>query len=154
MANLNPYTRPINYNEGSYKSDLLQSMKPGKYMTDNNYANRLRPRRIEDIGFVSSQGASLSNNKPLIDIDSELRFQYQATRDPTKMFTPNFDHLDNNINFCPSKFGVDYTRYTNPNILAPKIAKNRFEPFYLNPQDNTRWKTPHFTGVQSRWEGR
>ena len=56
MTSLNIFARPINYNEGSYKDDLLQSMKPGKYNLDANYANRKIPRRVEDIGFLGKNG--------------------------------------------------------------------------------------------------
>ena len=84
MTSLNIFGRPINYNEGSYKQDLLQSMRPGQYVLDPNYANRKVPRRVQDIGFIGTQGASLSRNKSLVDIDTQMRMPYAATRDPAQ----------------------------------------------------------------------
>ena len=155
MTSVNIFARPINYNEGSYKQDLLQSMRPGQYLLDPNYANRKMPRRVEDIGFVGTQGASLARNKSLIDIDSKMRMPYNATRDPSQMQQQVFEkRAENNIDFCPTKMNIDYTRYSNPNILAPVHNKNRFEPLYLNPQEASRWKTPFLIGFQSRWDQR
>jgi len=155
MTSVNIFARPINYNEGSYKQDLLQSMRPGQYLLDPNFTNRKIPRRVEDIGFIGTQGASLARNKSLIDIDSKMRMPYNATRDPSQMHQAEFDKLpENNINFCPTKMNVNYTRYSNPIILSPEHSKNRFEPLYLNPQEATRWKTPFLIGHQSRWENR
>ena len=155
MTSLNIFARPINYNEGSYKQDLLQSMRPGQYSLDPNYANRKVPRRVEDIGFVGTQGVSIAKNRNLVDIDSGLRMPYMATRDPFQKTQPFFDApSQKNVDYCPTKMNVDYTRYSNPNILAPVHAVNRFEPLYLNPQEATRWRTPFLIGAQSRWQNR
>ena len=155
MTSLNIFGRPINYNEGSYKQDLLQSMRPGQYVLNANYANRKVPHRVQDIGFIGTQGASLSKNKSLVDIDTQMRMPYVATRDPAEKHQKEFEKpSENNVDFCASKMNVDYTRYSNPNILAPEHSKNRFEPLYLNPQEATRWRTPFLVGVQSRWQQR
>ena len=155
MTSLNIFGRPINYNEGSYNDDLLQSMRPGKYNLDANYANRKIPRRVEDIGFLGKNGVSIAKNKNLIDIDSKMRMSYAATRDPFKKSHPEFNDVPGNtVNFRDTSMNVNFTRYSNPNILAPVHSKNRFEPLYLNPQEVTRWKTPFLTGIQTRWEQR
>ena len=100
MTSLNIFARPINYNEGSYKDDLLQSMKPGKYNLDANYANRKIPRRVEDIGFLGKNGVSIAKNKNLIDVDSKIRMPYAATRDPFKKSHPELNAVPGNtVNF-------------------------------------------------------
>lgn len=151
---MNKFDRPINYLEGSYQNDLKQSMQPGMMLLDQNYANRKYPKRIENIGYIGTQGDSLSKDKNLMDIDSELRIKYRATRDPFQKFRPPVDHKDNNHDFCDANMNVDYTRYSNPVIFAPVHAKNRFEPLYLNPQEVTRWRTPFLIGEQTRWAQR
>lgn len=145
----------IDFNEGSYKEDLYQSLGPGYYRTFSGYANHVEPRRISDIGYNGTHGSSIRTDKSLIDNDSELRIKYYATKDPTRMFMKNTCVPEpNNLHFSERRMNVDYTRQSNPLILAPECSKNRFESLYIDHQHSSRWKTPFLIGEQSRWSGR
>lgn len=147
----------LKYDQGTYARDLKQSTDPLRYKLDPTFANRCSPCRPDEVGYISSNGVSLNTKQNLVDIDSQLRYKYRATKDPSQKYIPNCmgetceaQSSNELLHFPQCDIGTDYTRITNPNCTLKGTGINRFTPLYLNPQDESRWLHPGEVGINYR----
>ena len=135
----------LNYDTCAYKQNLYQSVGPGEYRLTE-------PPNTEEICFSDSphirmqyQGVSVSQDKPLIDVDSELmNITRAATNCPSRKYIPDgtqcgmVDPRDEEKNKVHGKecfFSVEDTRLSNPPCTLRGTGWNRWEWLCLNPQE-------------------
>jgi len=154
------------YDEGTYKVELEQSTGPLKYILDPTQANRAKPCRMGEPGKLGKVGVSITHERPLVDVDSDLkRLQFPATGDPSRMYRPCCELCGSpkktDVETCKSCQGAsfdfpecenltEYTRFTNPICTSREVGINRFQPLQLNPQDENRWLHPSEIGINYR----
>lgn len=163
----------LKYDPNTYAAELKQSTGAVKYRLDPYFANQCAPCRAPEVGFIGKQGVSITHQRPLIDVDSDLRLlNFQATRDPSQKYQPQCPdgkNRDGNgypcgggvtAGFCDSQeklhhfpiceIGTDYTRISNPTCTMRGTGVNRFQPLCLQPQDQCRWLNPSEVGINYR----
>jgi len=139
----------LNYDCGTYKQELNQSIRPGNY--------KLREPKISCKPCYPSpptirlqkRGVSIDKNISLIDIDSELLgLSRRHSKDPSKRYVPeknlnsNLQHWDNC--FIPE----ENTRLSNPSCNLRGTGINRWEWLCQNPQD--RIEVPFDYNISNR----
>lgn len=161
------------YDVNAYRKQLEQSTNPLKYRLDPIFANRCDPCRITQPGFIGRVGVSVTHQRPLVDVESDLLLlNYKNTKDPNQKFKPTCAQCGECIEGYPCGGGVvascdkcqeklfhlpvcespitDSTRISNPVCTARGIGINRFQPLCLNPQDENRWLHPSEVGISYR----
>lgn len=140
------------YDPNTYATDLKQSTAPVLWTLDPNYANHCNPTFGCDIGYNSRNGVSIAKDKPLIDVDSDLKLlNFRNSLNPSDKYIPPSHCTTNNYHFPCSNLGTEYTSISHPKCLfrgSPLI--NRFQPLCLNPQDELRWLQPSEIGINYR----
>lgn len=127
----------LNYDQCTYKHNLRQSIGTGDY--------QLNTPRIECTGCfpqdpkltIGKYGASLCGDKPLVDVDSELKIiTRKASNCPTQKYLPQPTPFCNTVNLqdCRSVPQED-TRLSNPPCTMRGTGWNRWEWLCQNPQD-------------------
>lgn len=168
----------LRYDTDTYRTDLNQSVRPMNWTLDpvrNNQPTLCFP---EDPFYRSTQGVSLKANESLIDTESDLRLlNLRASRDPQKKYLPkctdnkncepcrkgypcgNGDVLQDKCKQCQDPLidfkvcnrpTTDQTRLSNPQCTMRSTGINRFNPLYLNNQDETKWLVQGEVGISSR----
>lgn len=141
------------YDLGTYEQELKQSQGPGLYFLDPNQFQRCDPCRPADIGQLASQGVSISCNKSLVDVESDLFLRnYVWSDDPRKKFQPQFNKTPSAglHHFKPCGPKTDYSRLSVPICSARGLGLNRFQPLNQNPQAPCRWQHPLRIGTSQR----
>lgn len=156
------------FDEGAYRANLKQSTGPLKYLLDPTRANQERPCRPTTPGYIGRVGVSLTHERALVDVDSDLKLlQYPASRDPEKKYKPACALCGqpkppgSNASDCVScqakAFNLpecgnttDFSRISNPICTSRELGINRFQPLRLNPQDENRWLHPSEVGINYR----
>ena len=160
------------YDMKAYQRSLEESTKPLNYRLDPIAYTRCDPCRPPQPGYISKSGVSVTHQRPLVDVESDLfRLQYKNTKDPNAKFNPNCPESEDCVEGYPCGGGVvagcenrqeklfhlpmcgpftDYTRISNPICTARGIGINRFQPLCLNPQDENRWLHPSEVGISYR----
>lgn len=160
------------YDQGTYCVDLKQSTAPLKRMLDPTFANNCTSCRPADIGYIGKQGASVTHQMPLIDVESDMKLlTYRNTRDPMKKYRPCCPYCKNPssegypcgggvvacqecrgkmYHFPACSISTDYPRVTNPPCNLRGTGVNRFQPLCLDPQDLNRWEVPGEVGINYR----
>jgi hypothetical protein len=160
------------YDSGAYDANTIQSTRPALHILNPISTNQCNPCRVPDVGYLGKVGVSVSTDRSLIDIDSNLRFGgYVATRDPNKKYKPTCPQCGTCNEGYPCGGGVvegckncqekldhlpscdnntEYTRISNPICNSRGVGVNRFQPLCLNPQDETRWLQPSNVGINYR----
>lgn len=160
------------YDEGAYTQSVKQATGPAQYILDPVRNDRCKPCRVDEPGFIGKVGVSITHERPLIDVESDLKsLNFKNTDDPNKQFKPICpqcgDCMDGYpcgsgvVDGCPKcqkelfhlpmcNFNTDYTRISNPICTARGLGINRFQPLYLNPQDENRWMHPSEVGISYR----
>jgi len=168
------------YDPAAYARDLKQSTDPIRYRLDPSFANTCRPCRAPQVGWIGKVGVSLTHQRPLVDVESDLKLlDYRASRDPQQKYIPDCkipNHQrgggDNTCmegypcgggvvagcqarqeqlyHFPSCDIGTDYTRISNPICTSRGVGINRFAPLCLQPQDEDRWLTPSQCGINYR----
>ncbi len=134
----------LNYDTCAYKQDLYQSVGPGEYRLTE-------PPNTDDICFAESphirlqyQGVSVPQDKPLIDVDSELmNITRPASACPSRKYIPDGSQcgltnpMDNEKKNHAKDcfFTVEDTRLSNPPCTLRGTGWNRWEWLCLNPQE-------------------
>tara|TARA_B100000123_G_scaffold272560_1_gene255896 strand:+ start:2981 stop:3613 length:633 start_codon:yes stop_codon:yes gene_type:complete len=135
----------LNYDTCAYKQNLYQSVGPGEYRLTE-------PPNTDEICYAESphirlthQGVSVSQDMPLIDVDSELmNLTRPATNCPSRKYIPDgsqcglVDPSDENKNKVHGKecfFTVEDTRLSNPPCTLRGTGWNRWEWLCLDPQE-------------------
>jgi hypothetical protein len=162
----------LGYDEGAYQRELQQSTAPLSHIMDPSAVNRCNPCRVPEPGYIGKVGVSLTHQRPLIDVESDLKLlNYPATRDPNQQFTPTCPKCGKCNEGYPCGGGVvadccncqeelyhlpmcdmstEYTRISNPICTSRGVGVNRFQPLCLNPQDENRWLHPSEVGINYR----
>ncbi len=161
------------YDPATYATDLKQSTDPLLYRLDPSYCVICNPCRPAQPGYIGRIGVSLTEQRPLIDVESDLLLLNRlASRDPNMKYQPNCPQCQNCgssgypcgggvasgcqncqealLHFPTCNIGTEYTRYTNPLCTSKEVGINRFVPLYLDPQDEARWLQPSEVGVNCR----
>lgn len=74
----------------AYAVDLKQSTAPLNWQLDPNYSNTCKPCFANDVGYIGRQGVSISKDRSLIDIDSNMKLlNYRNSRNPAMKYTPS-----------------------------------------------------------------
>ena len=143
----------LNYDTCAYKQNLYQSVGPGEYRLTE-------PPNTEEICFANSpqirmqyQGVSVPQDKPLIDVDSELlNLTRPATNCPSRKYIPDgsqcglVDPRDEEKNKVHGKdcfFTVEDTRLSNPPCTLRGTGWNRWEWLCLDPQERVLMPFDH-----------
>lgn len=169
----------LDYDMGSYKTDIAQSMRPLEFNLDlNKYKNNLdysscAPSFLgNDIGYVGFYEKSDKidyDKRPMIDIESDLtRRDIKLSRDPRAQYlppccdpnSPGYPAGDGYHTTCKVNKGIPfvqdcrnyttYPRVINPPITLKGTGVNRFEFPPLEPQEPSRWDFLYYKGTNSR----
>lgn len=160
------------YDANAYKIALEQSTAPLRHVMDPGNYNRCDPCRPADIGYIGNVGVSITHQRPLIDVESDLRLlNYPLSKDPAQQYQPSCpqcgrcfegypcgggvvagckDCQERLFHFPACSIGTDYTRISNPKCSSREVGVNRFQPLCLNPQDENRWLPPSEVGINYR----
>ena|SRR3989338_1426389 len=162
----------LKYDPSTYARDLKQSTDPLRWRLDPHRNNQCSPCRPADPHYRASQGVSITHQRSLVDVESDLkRLHIKATNDPAQEYIPHCPNCRNCQSGYPCGGGVlsgchncqeqlfhfpvchvatDYTRITNPTCTMRGTGINRFNPLYLEPQDEVRWLVQGEVGISSR----
>ena len=164
----------LRYDNNAYEADLQISTAPARRILDPVYANVCNPCRPAQPGWLGRNGVSTHKGVSLVDIESDLNLRnYPASRDPAMKFIPicpkcqncqtsgypcgsgvtaGCDCCQGKLNHVPecSELSTEYNRLTNPPSTLKGKGINRFDPLYLNPQDENRWLHPAEVGINYR----
>lgn len=160
------------YDPGNYEADIAQSTKPLNYLLDPISVNRCDPCRPSQPGYIGRVGVSVTHQRPLVDVESELlHLNILNSKDPGALYKPTCPQCGECYEGYPCGGGVvagcnncqeklhhlpvctpftDYTRISNPICTARGVGINRFQPLCLNPQDENRWLHPSEVGINYR----
>lgn len=161
------------YDPNAYELDLKQSTDPIRWTLDPIRVNRCDPCRPVQPGYIGKVGVSITHQRPLVDVESELmRLDQPNSRDPRQRYIPKCPQCKNCgqsgypcgggvvagcsmcqeklFNFPPCHIGTEYTRISNPICTSKETGVNRFQPLCLNPQDENRWLHPGEVGINYR----
>lgn len=165
------FTRPM-YDQGAYNAAIQQATDPLKYRLDPVRNDRCDPCRVPDAGFLGKVGVSITHQRPLVDVESDLKhLNIKNSKDPNALYQPKCPQCGNCYEGYPCGGGVvagctncqeklhhlpmcefktDYTRTSNPICTARGVGINRFQPLCLDPQDEARWLHPSEVGINYR----
>ena len=162
----------LSYDDQAYQTYLKQSTAPLKYRLDPLSSNQCNPTRPPDVGYIGKVGVSLTHQRPLIDVESDLKLlNYPKSKDPSQMYQPYCPQCNKCKSGYPCGDGTtkgccncqerlhhfpinehhtEHSRLTNPICTARGVGINRFQPLCLNPQDENRWLHPSEVGINYR----
>lgn len=160
------------YDEGAYQAAIRQATARIHRTLDPIAVTRCNPCRVPNPGFIGSVGVSVTGQRPLIDVESDLmRLGRHNTKDLSEMYRPvcpqcgkcneglpcgggvvrGCQNCQEKLNHLPRcEFDTDYTRLSNPICTSREVGINRFQPLCLNPQDENRWLQPSEIGISYR----
>jgi len=127
----------LNYDQGTYKHNLKQSVGTGDYMLNTPRVECQACFAPDPTSRISKYGASLCQDKPLVDVDSELRIiTRKASNCPTEKYLPQAKDfcITKNLPDCRS-IPREETRLSNPSCTLRCSGWNRWEWLCQNPQD-------------------
>lgn len=165
----------LKYDPSAYARELKQSTDPIRYRLDPLFANTCAPCRAPQIGYIGKVGVSITHQRPLIDVESELKsLNIRASRDPQQKYQPKCPKCNKHgpcvegypcgggvvaccqgrqeelYHFPSCEIATDYTRISNPICTSRGTGVNRFQPLCLQPQDESRWLLPSECGISYR----
>jgi len=160
------------YDTRAYSTAVAQSTAPLARILDPIAFSRCDPCRVPEPGFIGKVGVSITHQRPLIDVESDLQNRGRlSSKDPNQAYKPtcpqcgtcmegypcgggvvaSCDKCQENLFHLPKcDLGTDYTRTSNPLCTAREVGVNRFQPLCLNPQDECRWLQPSEIGISYR----
>jgi hypothetical protein len=160
------------YDTAAYQAQIRQTTAPMSYMLNPMRNDVPRPSRMNEPGFSSRSGVSVTHMRPMIDVESDLfGMDIKNTKDPNQMFQPRCPQCGNATEGYPSSTGLntgcakcseklfhlprsgfrqDATRSSNPLCTSRELGINRFQPLNLQPQDEHRWLHQAEVGVNYR----
>lgn len=160
------------YDQGAFNTSVKQATDPLKHILDPVRNDQCSPCRVSNPGFLGSAGVSITHQRPLVDVESELlHLPIKNTDDPNAKYQPTCPQCGECMQGYPCGTGVvkgckkcrddlyhlpdcnfqtDYTRYSNPICTARGVGINRFQPLCLNPQDEPRWLPPSEVNISYR----
>lgn len=162
----------LRYDAGAYDAQLKQSTGPLMYRLNPVFANTCNPCRPGNVGYIGRVGVSLTHQRPLVDVESDLmNLHRHSSRDPRQLYTPSCPQQqscsegypcgggvvagcessqEKLFHFPTCDIGTDYTRISNPTCTMRETGVNRFTPLCLQPQDEDRWLHPSEVGISYR----
>lgn len=125
----------LNYDVKAYEKKINESTGPGKYQLSRPAVACEPCFQTNPEVRAQSVGVSISKDRPLIDVDSELMgLTRKASKDPVKKQINNED--DNNLKHFQDCFlNQESTRLSNPANNLKGTGWNRWEWLCQNPQD-------------------
>jgi len=160
------------YDAGAYAAQIKQSTAPLLYALNPIFANPCNPCRVGTVGYISKVGVSLTKQRPLIDVESDLKnLDRHYSKDPNQKYRPSCpkqkscnegypcgggvvngcgNSQEKLFHFPTCDLGGDYTRTSNPTCTMRETGVNRFTPLCLQPQDEDRWLHPSEIGISYR----
>jgi hypothetical protein len=152
------FTR-LNWDDCTYKHNLKQSVGSSDYLLNTPlsdcrscFVTDPSMRTAATPGVVgSTSGPSVCANKPLIDVDSELRIMNRkASNCPTDQYLPSANGFCGLRNFqdCQTAIPKEDTRISNPTCTLRCSGWNRWEWLCKNPQENAL--VPFDFGINNR----
>ena len=172
VLNMSGSLERLPYDQGAYSKKLQESTAPLAYVLDPIGANQCSPCRPSNVGYLGKVGVSLTNQRPLIDVESDLlNINRYNSKDPNEYYKPICPRCGNcnegypcgggvlgtcqncqeNLAHLPScDISTEYTRISNPLCTAREVGVNRFQPLCLNPQDEQRWLHASEVGISYR----
>lgn len=160
------------YDPRAYDTNLKQSTAPLMYQMNPIRNDISNPARMADPGFNGKVGVSITHQRPLVDVESDLLgLDIKLTKDPNQMYQPRCPQcgsftdgypcgggVTSGCKNCQEKlynlprgdFGRDYTRLSNPKCTAREVGINRFQPLNIQPQDEQRWLQQAEVGINYR----
>lgn len=129
----------LNYDQCTYEHNLKQSVGLGDYMLNTPRIECMSCFPADPKITINKFGASLCEDKPLIDVDSELkRITRKATNCPTKKYLPEPKPFCNKTNLQDCRaLPTEDTRLSNPPCTLRCSGWNRWEWLCKNPQDKS-----------------
>lgn len=127
----------LNYDQCTYKHNLKQSIGSGDYMLNTPRAECHACFPTDPSTRIQSFGASLCDDRPLIDVDSELKIMTRkASNCPTDKYLPQpKDYcITKNLPDCRA-LPNEETRISNPPCTLRCSGWNRWEWLCQNPQN-------------------
>lgn len=163
----------LKYDPNTYVRDLKQSTDPLRYQLMPLQANHCQPCRAPDVGYLGGNGVSITHQRPLVDVESDLLLlNYAASRDPGQKYAPMCPQPGTGRSGYPCGGGVvggqagnvqeqlhhfpechlltEHTRLSNPTCTMRGTGINRFTPLCLDPQHPNRWEHPSECGIAYR----
>lgn len=133
----------LSYDPCTYKHNLKQSVGSADYMLntprpDCNACFPLDPSIRLSNSVRSSEGISVCDNMPLIDVDSELKLiSRRASSCPLQKFIPTGKPFCSIRNFkaCDRLVPREDTRISNPPCTMRSTGVNRWEWLCKDPQE-------------------
>lgn len=135
----------LNYDEGAYKQNLMQSVGPGRYHIGAPTQECQECFPQDPRTALGSVGNAKCVDRPLIDVDSELQgITRRASKDPKCAFNPSTSAASppcrmKKVPACRDFHVVaEDTRLSNPpcTLRGSDNGFNRWEPLCRNPQLN------------------
>lgn len=129
------FTR-LNYDSCTYKHNLKQSIGTADYQINTPKQECHGCFPADPSLNIDGYGASICRNKPLIDVDSELKIiTRRASNCPTQKYLPTPGQFceTKNLPDCRSLPQED-TRISNPPCTLRSTGINRWEWLCQNPQ--------------------
>lgn len=140
------------YDQDQTQTRDQMSSAQSRYILDNTGLTRPRNVMVPDVGIAFQQGASLTRDRSLVDVESDLRNIGRAfTLGPDGKYKPSCPCgntpsacarcSDPRISSLANKtFRTTSTRLANPvKATGRELGFNRFQPLFWNPQDEQRW---------------
>jgi len=130
------FTR-LNDDTCTYEANLKKSIGPGDYMLNTPTVECQECFLFDPQITGKGKGVAICNNKPLVDVDSELMgITRKASNCPSKQYLPTEQYC----NLLPLKncrgMSVEDTRQSNPPCTLKSTGWNRWEWLCRNPQAN------------------
>lgn len=127
----------LNYDDGTYKTNLRQSVGVGDYMLNTPVSDCRKCFPNDPMIMAQFSGVSTCADKPLVDVDSEmLNITRRASKCPAESYTPDggkFCKLSHTPVNCPQMPRED-TRISNPPCTLRSTGWNRWEWLCQDPQ--------------------
>ena len=160
------------YDVKAYETAVKQSTGPLMYLMNPLRNDAVHPARLIEPGFNGKVGVSITHQRPLIDVESDLfGIDIKNSKDPNQRYEPRCPQcgmladgmptgggVSNGCSECNERlynlpklmFNRDYTRTSNPVCTAREVGINRFQPLNINPQDPRRWLQQAEVGINYR----
>lgn len=126
----------LNYDSCTYAHNLRQSVGAGDYMVNTPRVECFSCFPIDTSVNLGKYGAALCSDKPLIDVDSELRIlTRKASNCPTDQYLPKGEFCNlKPLPDCRSAISREDTRLSNPPCTLRSTGWNRWEWLCIDPQ--------------------
>ena len=158
------------YDVDAYQHELTENENAINYQV--NRPRICNPCRPPHPGYLADQGVSLNPNRPIVEVESDLRnLPRKNSKCPGKKYTPFCPEISDCNEGYPCGGGVVSgcnnsqerlehlpecdmhpieTRTTHPICSYRGLGYDRFDPICINPQDRGNWEHPGEVDINYR----